>query len=40
MAQLSFDVDWMEAEGVNGPELAATWARLRIQAGASTISRV
>ena len=40
MAQLSFDVDWMEAEGVNGPELAATWARLRVQAGASTISRV
>lgn len=40
MAQLSFDVDWLDAEGVNGPELAATWASLRIQAGSSTISRV
>ena len=40
MAQLSFDVDWLDAEGVNGPELAATWASLRIRAGSSTISRV
>ena len=38
MAQLSFDLDWMEAEGVNGPELAATWASLRIQAGSSTVT--
>lgn len=38
MAQLSFDLDWMEAEGVNGPELAATWARLRIRAGSSTVT--
>ena len=38
MAQLSFPSDWIEAEGVNGPELAATWANLRIQAGASTVT--
>lgn len=40
MAQLSFDVEWMEAEGINGPELAATWARLRIRAGSSTVTLV
>lgn len=38
MAQLNFDLDWLEAEGVNGPELAATWANLRIQAGSSTVT--
>ena len=40
MAQLSFDWDWMDAPGVNGPELAATWARLCIKAGKSTVARV
>lgn len=40
MAQLSFDVEWMEAERINGPELAATWARLRIRAGSSTVTLV
>ena len=39
-SQLSFDVDWMDAEGVKGPELAATWASLRIQAGSSTVTLV
>ena len=38
MAQLSFDLDWLEAESVKGPELAATWASLRIQAGSSTVT--
>ena len=28
----------MEAEDVNGPELAATWANLRIQAGSSMVT--
>lgn len=40
MAQLDFNVDWMEAEGINGPELAATWANLGIHAGSSTITLV
>ena len=40
MARLSFDLEWTEADGVNGPELAATWANLRIQAGSSTVTRV
>lgn len=40
MAQLDFHVDWMEAEGINGPELAATWTNLRIQAGSATITLV
>ena len=40
MPQLSFETDWVEAEGINGPELSATWASLRIRAGDSTITRV
>ena len=40
MAQLSFDVVWLDAEGIAGPELAATWASLRIQAGSSTVTLV
>ena len=38
MVRLSFDLDWMEAEGVNGTELAATWASLRIRAGSATVT--
>ena len=38
MARLSFDLDWMESENVNGPELAATWASLRIRAGSATVT--
>ena len=30
----------MDAEGINGPELSATWASLEIRAGDSTITRV
>ena len=40
MPQLSFETDWVDAEGINGPELSATWASLRIQAGDATITRV
>ena len=40
MPQLSFETDWVEAEGISGPELSATWASLRIQAGDATITRV
>jgi len=40
MAQLSFHWDWMDAPGVNGPELVATWARLRIEAGSSTVTHI
>ena len=40
MAELSYDIDWLDADGINGPELSATWASLRIRAGDSTITRV
>lgn len=40
MPQLSFETDWVDAEGINGPELSATWASLRIRAGDATITRV
>ena len=38
MEKLSFDIDWMDAEGVNGAELAATWASLRIHTESSAIT--
>lgn len=40
MAQLRFDWDWVDAPGVDGPELAATWSRLRIEAGSSVVTLV
>ena len=40
MADLSFDIDWVDADGISGPELSATWASLRIRAGDSIITRV
>ena len=40
MQQLRFEIDWVDAERINGPELSATWASLRICAGDSVITRV
>ena len=40
MPELSFDIDWVDAEGICGPELSATWASLRIRAGDSVLTRV
>ena len=40
MPQLEFEIDWVDAEGVRGPELSATWASLRITAGDSVVTRV
>ena len=40
MPQISFDTEWVEAEDVNGPELAATWASLKIRVGDCIITRV
>ena len=40
MPNLSFEIDWVNAEGINGPELSATWASLRIRAGDSVVTRV
>ena len=38
--RISFEFDWLEAGGVNGPELAATWASLRICVGEDIITKV
>ena len=40
MPSLSFEIDWVDAEGICGPELSTTWASLRIRAGNSTLTRV
>ena len=40
METLSFQFDWMEADRVQGPELATTWAALQITAGEVPVTRV
>ena len=40
MPRLDFDFDWVESDGVRGPELSGTWASLRIRAGDSVITRI
>ena len=40
MPRLSFEFDWIDPEGVGGPELAATYASLQIRAGDSVITRI
>ena len=40
MPKLRFESDWVDALGVGGPELSATWASLRILVGDSTVTRV
>ena len=40
MTKLSFDFDWVDPQGVRGPELSATWASLQIRVGDSVITRV
>lgn len=40
MPNLTYDFDWMDAPGVRGPELAATWARLSVRADGHCITRV
>lgn len=37
---IKFEFDWISANGVAGPELAATWASLYIHVGESTVTRV
>lgn len=39
-ATLDFKTDWVGSEGINGPELAATWASLEIRAGDSIVTHV
>ena len=40
MKRISFDVDWLDPSGVRGPELAATWASLRIHIGEICVTEV
>ena len=40
MPNLSFAIDWVDSEGIEGAELAATWASLRIQSGSSVVTQV
>ena len=40
MPTLDFEIDWVDAEGIRDPELAATWAALCIRIGDSVITRI
>ena len=40
MPRLSFEIDWVDAEGIRGTELSATWAALQIRAGEYVVTRV
>lgn len=40
MANLRFIVDWTEPNGIRGPELSATCARLRIEVNGALITRI
>ena len=40
MPKLGFEIDWVDAQGVSGPELCATWASLRMLVGDSAVTRV
>ena len=35
-----FETEWVDTDAISGPELAATWASLRIQVGDAVITRV
>lgn len=40
MPRISFKTDWVDADGIRGPELAATWAALEIRVDDSIVTRV
>ena len=40
MPAIDFRCDWLDGTGIQGPELAATFASLEIRVGSSTITRV
>ena len=40
MTKVEFKSDWVEPDGVNGPELSATWAALEIRVGDAPVTRV
>lgn len=40
MSRISFDFEWLDPSGVASPELAATWASLRIRVGETCLTRV
>ena len=40
MTDLSFEFDWVDSDGIRGPELSATWASLKVTARDSVITRI
>lgn len=40
MSELDFQVEWESPQGARGPELRATWARLRISVGGQVVTQV
>ncbi len=40
MPEVRFEFDWVDSDGINGPELSTTWAALQIVARDSVITRI
>ncbi len=40
MPEIRFEFDWVDSDGINGPELSTTWAALQIVARDSVITRI
>lgn len=40
VAKLAFDFEWIDPEEAKGPELRATWARLRVSVDGQSVTRV
>ena len=40
MAELRFEVEWIDSDGIMGPELSATWASLRVVVSGSTVTSI
>jgi len=39
MDRLHLETDWLDGDGIQGPELAATFARLTVRIGDSVLTR-
>ena len=40
MSELDFQVEWESPQGARGPELRATWGRLRIAIGDQVVTQI
>ena len=39
MERLVFEIEWLDGDGIRGPELAATFARFEVRVGDEVLTR-